>query len=178
MLKFLFSLFMLAVVAAIYATRNCAIVFRPHVAGITTIYDYMNFTAQWEGKKRQVYKCPAGYATIGIGHRLKAGENYLGLTLSDAQIEEIFKRDMIEAYVAAKTSVKDFDSLPHEVKLIVVDANFNLGKAGFRKFQKTIAACDARDWKTMAEQLRQSKWFSQTGNRAKNHVSTLKRLAA
>lgn len=178
MLKFLFSLFMLVVVATIYATRNCAIVFRPRIAGITTIYDYMNFTAQFEGKKRSVYKCPAGYATIGIGHKVKRGESYLGLTLSDAQIEEIFKRDIIEAYVAAKTSVKDFDSLPHEVKLIICDMNYNIGKAGFRKFQKTIAACDARDWKTMAEQLRQSRWYLQTGNRAKNHVSTLKRLAA
>ena len=169
---------MLVVVATIYATRNCAIVFRPRIAGITTIYDYMNFTAQFEGKKRSVYKCPAGYATIGIGHKVKRGEDYLGLTLSDAQIESIFKRDITEAYVAAKTSVKDFDSLPHEVKLIICDMNYNIGKAGFRKFQKTIAACDARDWKTMAEQLRQSRWYLQTGNRAKNHVSTLKRLAA
>lgn len=178
MFKSLFALFMLAVIAAIYATRNCAIVFRPRVAGITTIYDYMNFTAQFEGKKRRVYTCPAGYATIGIGHKIKRGENYLGLTLSDAQIEEIFKRDMIEAYVAAKTSVRDFDSLPHEVKLIICDMAYNLGKAGFRKFQKAIAACDARDWKTMAECLRDSKWFGQVGKRSKNHVETLKGLAA
>ena len=173
MLKFLFALFMLAVVAAIYATRNCSIVVRPHVAGITTIYDYMNFTAQWEGKKRRVYKCPAGYATIGIGHRLKAGENYLGLTLSDAQIEEIFKRDMIEAYIAAKTSVKDFDSLPEKVKLILVDMNFCLGKSGFRKFKNTIAACDAKNWKAMAEGIKNSKFYHQTGRRAKNHVGQL-----
>lgn len=178
MLKFLFPLFMLVVVATIYATRNCTIVFRPRIAGITTIYDYMRFIEPFEGKKRKVYKCPAGYATIGIGHRLKNQETFLGITLSDAQIEEIFKKDVTEAYIAAKTSVKDFDSLPEKVKLILVDMNFCLGKSGFRKFKNTIAACDERDWKTMAEQMKSSRWYLQTGNRAKNHVSTLKRLAA
>jgi len=138
------------------------------------IYDHMSFTEQWEGRRNFAYTCPTGFRTIGVGHRIKPGENFR--FLGNRKINEIYLRDMTAAHIGARRVVKDFDSVPSEVKLIIVDLVFNLGENGFSKFKKTIAACEKRDWQTMANELENSRWHSQTGRRARNHVKTLRAL--
>lgn len=164
-------------IVSFFAVRGGMLAGCSAVQKITTIHDYMKFTEQWEGKRARVYLCPAGFKTIGVGHRVKAGESFAGLKLTESQIQQIFREDMVSAYVAAKCSVKDFDKLPEEVKLILADLGFNLGKAGLQKFKRAIAACDAGDWPRMAQELRNSKWFRQVGKRSKNHVAMLEKLA-
>lgn len=136
-----------------------------------TIVDYARFIERWEGRRNSVYVCPAGYKTIGVGHRIKSGENFS--RLSCKQIDFLLLGDTLSAYLSAKRIIPEFDKLPHEVKLICVDMAFNLGENGFRKFKKAIAACNRHDWQTMAEELKNSKWYNQTGRRARCHVSTL-----
>jgi lysozyme len=138
------------------------------------IYEHMSFTEKWEGRRNFAYTCPAGFRTIGVGHRMKSGENFR--FLDNREINKIYLRDMTVAHIGARRIVKDFDLLPSGVKLIVVDLVFNLGESGFSKFKKTIAACEKRDWRTMAEELKNSRWYSQTGRRARNHVKTLRAL--
>jgi lysozyme len=42
------------------------------------------FIARWEGFKPTVYRCPAGYPTIGYGHRLRPGEAFIRITEGQA----------------------------------------------------------------------------------------------
>lgn len=156
--------------------KNCSL--EPVRNTTTTLQDYMRFIERWEGRRPTVYNCTSGFPTIGVGHRIKSGESFSGQTLNNRQITMILRKDALEAYIAAKMSVESFETLPHEVKLILCDMSFNLGKTGLQGFKKAIAACNRRDWKTMAAELENSKWFFQVGNRSKNHVETLKKIGA
>lgn len=136
-----------------------------------TLPEYMAFTRKWEGTRHFVYKDFRGNKTIGVGHKLSKDENLLIITT--AKVNQLFVSDMVDAYVGARQSVKNFDTLPPDVKLIVADMVFNLGTNGFSKFKKAIAACESNDWQKMALELRASLWYKQTGNRAKHHVKIL-----
>jgi lysozyme len=138
------------------------------------ISPYLSFTEKWEGRRHEVYTCSTGHKTIGVGHKLKKGENFT--RIDDGKIDYLFRQDMLQAINDAKKVFDNFDDLPHEVKLIVCDLSFNVGLSNLLKFKKTIAACEKRDFRTMALELKDSLWYKQTGNRAKNHVRTLKGL--
>lgn len=81
----------------------------------------------FEGKKNFVYKDSAGLKSIGIGHLIKEGEKFTSLT--DGQIYDLLKRDVVEAEKAVNTLVKiplnqnQFDAL---VSLV-----FNIGYGNF-----------------------------------------------
>lgn len=169
-------LFLSAVAGIIYTMRNCAIVSPVEkVSESLTIFDYMRFTERWEGKENKVYTCPAGFKTVGVGHKIREDESFSGV-LSDSQIENIFRRDMTAAIVSAKRNVKMFETLPNDIKLIIVDINFNCGGIGFSKFKKTISALNTHDFSIVADELQNSLWSRQTGRRAKHHIEKIRTL--
>jgi lysozyme len=138
------------------------------------IQPYLDFTEKWEGKRNKVYLCSAGHKTIGIGHKLKKGENFT--YLNNAEVYRLYMGDMKIAITNAMRLVGNFKDLPLDVKLILVDMSFNLGYDGLSKFKKALAACENRDWKTMADELQNSKWYGQVGRRSKHHVKKLRSL--
>ena len=71
-----------------------------------------------------------------------------------------------------ENTYKDFHDHPHQVKAILHDMHYNLGSNGLSNFKKMNAAIDARDYKTAAKEAKDSKWYKQTGRRAKTHVQT------
>jgi len=42
------------------------------------------FIARFEGFRADVYRCPAGFPTIGFGHRIQSGESFAQITESAA----------------------------------------------------------------------------------------------
>ena len=139
------------------------------------ISHFMKFTEHWEGRRHTAYTDRGAFA-IGVGHHFKNKNEFSG-KLTDKQIDELLKRDMTQAIIDAKQLVKNFDSLPYKVKLIVADLSFNLGKNNFSKFKKAIHACHNRDWEKMAFELKNSKWYGQVNRRSKHHVTVLQELA-
>lgn len=83
----------------------------------------------FEGRAKKVYICPAGKATIGIGHVIQPGEMFTQ-PLSDEQIDALFARDIrrfeqaIHVNVAVDLTQSQFDGL--------VAFAFNVGTEGFR----------------------------------------------
>jgi len=83
----------------------------------------------FEGRHAKVYICPAGFPTVGIGHKLKPGEKFT-TPLSDAEIDALFDKDIrgaegiVNKYVAVDLTQKQFDML--------VDFTFNVGGDAFR----------------------------------------------
>lgn len=139
-----------------------------------SLVHFMKFTEHWEGRRTEAYREANGW-TIGVGHRM--GEVARVKSLSNKDVDALLKLDIMKAIVIARRNVKNFDNLPHDVRLIVVDLAFNLGESAFRKFKKTIAACERHDFMTMAHELRNSDWFHQVGRRSKHHVSKLEQVA-
>ncbi|WP_028449767.1 lysozyme [Chitinibacter tainanensis] len=71
------------------------------------------------------YKCPAGYWTIGWGHKIEAGDEWMMKGITAAQAEEIFDKDLLRIEKAVLKLVRvplnqnQFDA--------IVSFTFNVG---------------------------------------------------
>ena len=139
-----------------------------------TLDQYMSFIEYWEGRKHEAYKCSEGFLTIGVGHRINKD---IG-PLSDDEIDSLLKADTLKAIKDAKEVVFSFEDQPPVIRFILVDMAFNLGKRGLSGFEKTIHACNIKDYSMMYREMIDSKWYTQTGRRSKSHVKAVKKLAS
>lgn len=146
----------------------------------------------FEGRRNRVYKDSLGHPTVGVGFNLDRGNaeatlaavvpgvNYQSLragrvTLTDAQIDALLRHDAAEALASARLHVPNFDALPRQAQLIVVDMSFNLGSiAGWPDLKAALAAAD---FAAAAEAMADSKWRSQTGRRATHLIAAMQGLA-
>ena len=148
-----------------------------------TYDDIKKFIIEHEGYRNKVYLDSVGVPTIGIGFNLlrpdakivlsKLGLNYndvlSGKTiLTDDQVMEIFKMSLKIAYADVKNYIPNFDLLPKNIKLGLIDMSFNLGYNRLNKFVKTRALIQSKNFKGAADEIMKSKWADQVGNRAKN----------
>ena len=144
-----------------------------------------------EGLRLEVYKCPAGYWTVGVGRNLE------GKPLRKEEQEYIFKRSGLapdevievlkergitkdealfllrEDIADAEKDLQHFDwflGLDPVRRKVVIDMRYNLGPTRFRGFKKMIAALARGDYKQAAAEMVDSKWYHQVGNRSKRLV--------
>lgn len=151
-----------------------------------TFDDILNFIKDHEGYRPHVYKDSLGIPTIGIGLNLtrpdakkivqQVGANYQNILvgredLTDEQIKEIFKITVSIAYKDAKQWIPQFDGLPKNIKLAVLDLSFNMGYTRLSKFIKTKENILAGNYQAAAKELKNSKWASQVGRRANSVVN-------
>jgi lysozyme len=133
--------------------------------------------ARYEGIKDRVYICPAGFKTLGIGSNIEAkglGNRYkVGQKVDKATIDKFFASDLQEAESAAKKIFPSFNKQPKQVQILLVSFCFNVGEGGAKKFVKFRAAIESRNYKVASAELRNSKWFRQTGNRGRDYVRIL-----
>ena len=92
----------------------------------------LDFITKEEGARNKAYKDSKGLWTIGVGHLIKADEQHLiNTTRTDAQVEDLLKRDLKWCSEAVETSVKvplqqhQFDAL--------YSLCFNIGGTNFAK---------------------------------------------
>ena len=121
-----------------------------------------------EGRKNEVYPC-RGLKHAGIGHLLKGHELDwpIGRRVSDEQVEKWFAEDTSIAYTQAKSIVGPawFD-MGEQRREACVDAVFQLGGAGFRRFKKCVAAIHGRNYGIAAIEMLDSKAAKQTPKRS------------
>lgn len=60
---------------------------------------------RYEGMSRHAYKCPAGYWTIGYGHRVKPSERF-NEPLTDKSMDQLLESDLSEACKAVQRLIK------------------------------------------------------------------------
>lgn len=148
-----------------------------------------------EGLRLKVYKCPAGYWTVGVGRNLQ------GKPLRKEEQEYIFKRSGLapdevievlkergitkdEALFLLRRDIEDavqdlknfdwFEALDPIRRKVVIDMRYNLGPTRFRSFKKMIAALARGDYKAAAAAMVDSKWYHQVGNRSKRLVAMMR----
>ena len=63
---------------------------------------------------------------------------------------------------------------PDAVVHIITNMAFNLGWFRLASFKKMFAAIKAKDYKTAAAEMKDSKWFKQVGWRSKRLVARMK----
>ena len=132
-----------------------------------------------EGVKYEIYLDHLGYPTLGVGHLIKEGEPEHGLPVgtevSEERVFELFEKDLDTAIseCCALYGESEFRVFPNEVKEILVNMMFNLGRPRLSKFIKMNVALVGADWKTAAKEGRDSRWYRQVGNRAERLMSRL-----
>ena len=115
-----------------------------------------------EGLMLKPYRCSSGALTIGYGRNLEAN----GITEEEANL--IFNHD----YTIAKwdaiqfVGMKTWDKLNEPRKAVLIDMAFNLGAARLSAFVDTKKAIQGEAYKTAANHMRASLWFTQVKNRA------------
>ena len=75
------------------------------------------------------------------------------------------------------TLYSDFADLPDECQKIIANMMFNMGRPRLSKFKGMKAGVDARDWKEAADQMVDSRWYTQVPNRARRLVARMRALA-
>lgn len=159
----------------------------------------MNWIERWEGRRSLAYddktgqtitpgSVVQGHPTIGVGFNLDAGGARaaiaaLGLNfnqvysgsqaLTDGQINTLFTQTANQAVQGAQQIIPNFNSLPSDKQIVVVDMVFNLGMAGFSAFVLTIQAIKNQDWAGAAQQMQNSAWYRQVGQRGQADVALM-----
>lgn len=136
-----------------------------------------------EGRRVRVYLDTEGLRTVGIGHLIKATDPEwlrdleVGDKITDEQITELFTQDLAIAISDAKTVFEPvWDEFPDIAQEVVINMLFNLGRHRFLGFKKTIAYAYTKDWKNMSEEMLDSKWARQVGQRAYRLSAYIERM--
>ena len=115
-----------------------------------------------EGFVPTVYKCTAGYDTIGYGFAVK--DLYLDEDISEMILQR--KLSLLAEKVCDKFPfIKD---MPEEGQHVVYEMCYQLGLSGFSKFKKTIQFLRLGSYKSASIEMLDSRWAKeQTPRRAK-----------
>ena len=144
-----------------------------------------------EGIRPQMYLCPAGKRTVGVGFNLerddardlcdRLGIDYdavlAGAPLSPSKIEDLLDVTARQSITQAAGLDCRWTALPVAVQAILADLVFNMGPGKVREFRRFLAAVRECDWEAAAHHLADSKWYHQVGDRSRRIVAELAQLA-
>ena len=133
-----------------------------------------------EGVKYEIYKDHLGYPTFGIGHLITENDPEHGepdgKEISEDRVNEVFAIDVAKFVSESKILFPDLDELPDVAQQVIVNMAFNMGRPRLSKFKNFIAGVNDRDWTRAAEEMMDSRWATQVGDRAirlRNQILTL-----
>ena len=133
-----------------------------------------------EGCKYEIYLDHLGLPTFGIGHLIKEQDpehgRPVGTKVDEIRVSECFNQDIMVTLQDCKNVFEDFDALPQEVRLIVANMIFNLGRPRFLGFKECIQAIKDGDWFEASVQMQDSKWYKQVTNRAQRLVDRMRAI--
>jgi lysozyme len=131
-----------------------------------------------EGVVYEVYHDHLGLPTFGVGHlALDSDPEHgqpVGTPVSEERVKLCFELDLDIAINECEILFKDdWQDFPGEIKEILVNMMFNMGRTRLSGFKKFRAALSDNDWKTAAVEGRDSKWYRQVTNRAERLMGRL-----
>ena len=148
-----------------------------------------------EGEELQVYECPAGFKTIGVGRNLETkglskeecdflslgvyGKDEVILKLEERGITKeesrYFLSNDIDYFMHELGECMSwFRSLPETAKIVLIDMAFNLGIAGLLKLKKTLALIEKGRYIAASDEMLNSAWKYQVGQRSYDLSNQLK----
>jgi len=145
-----------------------------------------------EGVEPSVYTDTKGKRTIGIGFNLDEPSNRkkaesLGLnvrdmlsgkkTLSDKEIKLLYNESIKQAADDANAFLPQAGRQPAVVQKVLIDMAFNLGRTKLNKFENMRAALLEGDYNKAADEMIDSNWYNQVGNRSKRLVEMMRSAA-
>ncbi len=127
-----------------------------------------DFIIKHEGLRLKPYLCPAGKITIGVGRNIE--EN----GISEDEAMYLLENDIKRCENELREIFPNFDSLPENIKIALIDMDFNLGKPRFLTFKKLIQAVKEGDFKKAAQEAKNSRWCEQVKSRCEDVCEMIK----
>lgn len=143
-------------------------------------------TKYFEGYSPTIYRDTRGKRTIGYG-----------FNIDDPYVKDFLPEDVVEGrrpimreeadaifdvlYGKAKqdavkfTGEETYNKLTPEVQEIVDDMSYNMGYPTLSQFTKFKSALQTGDTRKAAEEMRNSRWYEQVGDRSKSHYEKMKK---
>jgi len=113
-----------------------------------------------EGVEYRAYEDTQGILTIGVGRNLE------DRGLSAEEVDYLLNNDIKICVKELKGNFDWYDDLDDIRKRVLVDMMFNLGMPRLKGFVKMLEAIEAGAWGAAAEEMLDSTWARQVGNRA------------
>jgi len=127
-----------------------------------------------EGEVLEIYMDSLGYKTLGVGHLCQPNDpEYdckVGTPVTQEVVDMYYEDDFEKHYketIHVFGSEEDFEKLPEVIQRVLVNMCFNLGGTRLSKFRNMLKACREHNWKEMAVQMEDSRWYGQVGRRSK-----------
>ncbi len=148
-----------------------------------------DFIIKHEGIRFSVYKDSLGIPTIGVGfnltrrdassiitNELKLDFNLIlsgKLALTRDEVNYLLDKDIKECVIDLGHMFENFDTMPENAKLVLIDLRFNLGHKGLLGFPNTVADFKKGNYKSAANRLSKSTWAKQVKVRAVEDIALL-----
>lgn len=123
-----------------------------------------------EGRRNKLYKDTATPPKWSIG----VGRNLEDKGLREDEINLMLINDIREAETDVRSLVPSFDKLGDVRQEVLVNMSFNLGKTKLAKFKNMLAAVAKQDYFRAADEMKNSAWFNQVGDRAERLVYAMR----
>ena len=113
-----------------------------------------------EGWRNHPYEDNTGVLSIGVGRNLD------DRGLSDEEVTFLLYNDIYLSQSELMQTFDWFEFLNEARQDAIISMHFNLGLTRLLKFKKTLAALSDGDFLTASEEMLDSKWADQVGQRA------------
>ena len=138
------------------------------------------------------YRDSRGLWTIGIGFNLedpnannvlaqagiksKAKDIISGkVKLSPQQLQRLFNHSLEIAFNDARKFLPNFDELPSEKKMVVVDMAYNMGYPVLSQFKRFQKALINKDYNEAKKEMKNSRWYNQVKSRGEELVEMMEK---
>jgi lysozyme len=113
-----------------------------------------------EGLKLQPYRCTAGKLTIGVGRNIEDR----GITKAEAMY--LLNNDMAICESELTAVFPKWRELSDTRQRVLLNMVFNMGRARLAGFKKFFACLTLNDFQGAADEMMNSAWAQQVGQRA------------
>jgi lysozyme len=104
-----------------------------------------------EGFSARVYRCPAGYLTVGHGINLDHG-------ITPEESEAVMRIRLSDMYARITRRTPLFLALSHNRQLVLLSMAYNMGVTGLLGFEEMFTALAEHDYDRAAYEMLNSKW--------------------
>lgn len=127
--------------------------------------DIFSLIKQHEGLRLTIYTDTTGHPTLGYGHALA--------TPITERVADMILRDDVNSLQVKLNRLPWFAKLDYVRQSGIVDMAFNVGFDGLLGFEHMIDALAHENWVGAHDQVMNSKWLNQVGNRARDVAKML-----
>lgn len=113
-----------------------------------------------EGVRLKPYEDSVGKLTIGIGRNLEDK----GLSRNEAEF--LLENDIDQVVRELDKNIPWWSTLPSVQQAVLINMGFNLGVPELMSFRRMLGAIKRHDWEEAAQEMLDSEWASQVGDRA------------